>query len=67
MSCEGMIPYLLVAAMVFLLMKIPGWIGKKRGAQQTFVLHYAYVLAGVFLLCIVIYMVAKFIFVAVRQ
>jgi uncharacterized membrane protein len=66
MGFEGIIPYLLVAAMVFLVMKIPGWIGKKR-AQPTFAPHYTYVLAGIFLLCIVIYVVVKFILVAVRQ
>jgi len=66
MGFEWIIPYLLVAAMVFLVMKIPGWIGKKRGVQPTFAPHFAYVLAGVFLLCMVIYVVAKFVFVAVR-
>ncbi|MBT0653062.1 hypothetical protein [Geomobilimonas luticola] len=67
MSFEWMIPYLLVAVIVFLAMKIPGWIGKKRGAQPAFVPHYTYVMAGVFLLCIVIYVVVKFIFVVVHQ
>lgn len=66
MSFDWMIPYLLVAVIVFLILKVPGWLRKKRGAQPTFAPHYTYVLAGIFILGMVIYVVAKFIFVAVR-
>lgn len=66
MGLEWIIPYLLVAVVVFLIVKIPGWIGKRRGAQATFVPHYTYVLAGIFLLCIVIYVVVKVIVAAVH-
>lgn len=67
MNFESMIPYLLVAVVVFLIMKLPGWIGKIRGARPTFVPHYTYVLAGIFLLCIVIYVVVKLISSTVRR
>ena len=58
MSLEGLVPYLLVAALVFLIPKLFGMIGK-RTPKPTFVPHYTYVAAGIVLAGIVLYFGVK--------
>lgn len=64
MNVEWLMPYLLVAALVFLVPKLLGMIGK-RTPKPTFVPHYTYVAAGIVLAGIVLYLVAKVIIVVV--
>lgn len=70
MSLEWLVPYLLVAALVFLLPKLFGMLGKgssARRAQPTFAPHYAYVAAGIFMAGILLYIVAKVIIAVVGR
>lgn len=70
MSLEWLVPYLLVAALVFLLPKLFGMLGKEnpaRRAQPAFAPHYAYVAAGIIMAGILLYIVAKVIIAVVGR
>lgn len=60
MNVEWLVPYLLVAALVFLIPKLFGMI-EKRTPKPTFVPHYTYVVAGIVLAGIVLYFAVKII------
>ncbi|WP_306536775.1 hypothetical protein [Geobacter sp.] len=60
MDFDGLVPYLLVAALVFLIPKLVGRIGKGKH-EPTFVPHYTYVAAGIVLAGIVLYFAVKII------
>lgn len=60
MSFEWLVPYLLVGALVFLMPKLFGMIGKKK-PQSTFVPNHIYVAAGIVLAGMVLYFVVKII------
>ena len=62
MNLEGIVPYLLVAAGIFLIPKIPGMFGGKSASaapRQTFVPHYTYVAAALIMLGILLYIVVR--------
>lgn len=62
MNLEWQVPYLLVAAVFFLLPKLLGTWGKGNSArrdQLTFASHYTYVVAGITMAGILPYLVAK--------
>uniref|UniRef100_A0A831U2V0 Uncharacterized protein n=1 Tax=Geobacter metallireducens TaxID=28232 RepID=A0A831U2V0_GEOME len=58
MGLEGVVPYLLVAVLVFLIPRLFVMIGK-RAPKPTFVPHCTYVAAGIIMVGIVLYLVAK--------
>ncbi|CAG1017005.1 hypothetical protein ANAEL_05951 [Anaerolineales bacterium] len=60
MGFDGLVPYLLVAALVFLIPKLVGMIGKDK-PKPTFVPHYTYVAAGIVLAGLVLYYAVKII------
>ena len=66
MSLEWLVPYLLVAALVFLMPKLFGMIGKRRSGS-TFVPHYTYVAAGIVMAGILIYLAVKIIMAVVGR
>lgn len=58
MGIEGLVPYLLVAALVFLIPKLAGMLGKRK-PNPTFVPHYTYIVAGIVIAGILLYLAAK--------
>lgn len=60
MSLEGLVPYLLVAALLLVMPKLFGMIGK-RTPKPTFVPHHTYVAAGIVLAGIVLYFAVRII------
>ncbi|MBT1075628.1 hypothetical protein [Geobacter grbiciae] len=62
MNIEWLVPYLLVAVLVFLIPKLFGMLGKGKSAasgKSTFVPHYTYVVAGIIVAGILLYTAAK--------
>lgn len=62
MSFEWLVPYLLVATLIFLLSKLFGMLGKRNSPSSdkpAFVPHYTYIVAGIIMAGILLYIVAK--------
>ncbi|AFR42839.1 hypothetical protein GeomeDRAFT_0429 [Geobacter metallireducens RCH3] len=62
MNPEWLVPYLLVALLVFLMPKIFGMLGKGKSTasgKPAFVPHYIYVLTGIIVAGILLYTAAK--------